>query len=80
MLLIVSLAVIINNYDEGDNGVAEDLRNRFTVTVAGDVGEATNTSIYIQISNPRVVCDLCTFDQKLSNEYSTHLPESEDSQ
>ena len=34
-----------NDYDESDTGIVADLRNRFTVVVAGDVGKATNTSI-----------------------------------
>ena len=54
----------------------EDIVNRFTVNEAGDVGKATNTSIDIEISNPRVVCDLCTLDNNLNNEYTKHLLES----
>ena len=34
------------NYDESDAGNASDLRNRFTIAVAGDAGKATNTSMY----------------------------------
>ena len=64
-----------NDYDESDTGISADLRNRFTVAVAGDVGKATNTSIDFEISNPRVVCDLCTLDNNLNNEYSKHLLE-----
>ena len=65
-----------NDYDESDTGISEGLRNRFTVAVAGDVGKATNTSIDYEISNPRVVCDLCSLDNNLNNEYSKHLLES----
>ena len=28
-----------NNFDESDTGITTDLRNRFTVAVAGDVGK-----------------------------------------
>ena len=52
-----------------------DVVDRFTVDVAGDVDKATNTSIDLEISNPRVVCDLCTLDNNLDNEYSKHLLE-----
>ena len=62
-----------NDYDESDTGIAADLRNRFTVAVAGDVGKATNTSIDWEISNARVVCDVCTLDNNLNNEYVKHL-------
>ena len=55
-----------NNYDESDTGITTDLRNRFTVAVAGDVGKATNTSIDWEISNARVVCDVCTLDNNLN--------------
>ena len=64
-----------NDYDESDTGISADLRNRFTVVVAGDVGKATNTSIDWEISNPRVVCDVCTLDNNLNNEYVKHLLE-----
>ena len=64
-----------NDYDESDTGIATDIRNRFTVVVAGDVGKATNTSIDWEISNPRVVCDVCTLDNNLNNEYVKHLLE-----
>ena len=64
-----------NDYDESDTGIAADIRNRFTVVVAGDVGKATNTSIDWEISNPRVVCDVCTLDNNLNNEYVKHLLE-----
>ena len=36
---------------------------------------ATNTSIDWEISNPRVVCDVCTLDNNLNNEYAKHLLE-----
>ena len=65
-----------NDYDESDANISADIRNRFTVAVAGDVGKATNTSIDWEISNPRVVCDVCTLDNNLNNEYSKHLLES----
>ena len=65
-----------NDYDESDTNISADIRNRFTVAVAGDVGKATNTSIDWEISNPRVVCDVCTLDNNLNNEYSKHLLES----
>ena len=64
-----------NNFDESDTGISEDIRNRFTVAVAGDVGKATNTSIDWEISNARVVCDVCTLDNSLNNEYVKHLLE-----
>ena len=64
-----------NNYDESDTGLDEDIRTRFTVAVAGDVGKATNTSIDWEISNARVVCDVCTLDNNLNNEYVKHLLE-----
>ena len=41
----------------------------------GDVGKATNTSIDWEISNARVVCDVCTLDNNLNNEYVKHLLE-----
>ena len=68
---------IINpdDYDESDTGINEDLRTRFTVAVAGDTGKATNTSIDWEISNPRVVCDVCSLDSNLNNEYVKHLLE-----
>ena len=64
-----------NDYDESDTGIATDIRNRFTVVVAGDVGKATNTSIDWEISNPGVICDVCTLDNNLNNEYVKHLLE-----
>ena len=64
-----------NDYDESDTGISADLRNRFTVVVAGDVGKATNTSIDWEISNPRVICDVCSLDNNLNNEYVKHLLE-----
>ena len=64
-----------NDYDESDTGIAADIRNRFTVVVAGDVGKATNTSIDWEISNPRVICDVCSLDNNLNNEYVKHLLE-----
>ena len=64
-----------NNYDESDNGIDADLRSRFTVAVAGDVGKATNRSIDWEISNAGVVCDVCTLDNNLNNEYVKHLLE-----
>ena len=65
-----------NDYDESDTNISADIRNRFTVAVAGDVGKATNTSIDWEISNPRVVCDVCTLDNNLNNECSKHVLES----
>ena len=65
-----------NDYDESDTGIDAGLRNRFTVAVAGDTGKATNTSIDFKISNPRVVCDLCSLDNNVNNEYTKHLLES----
>ena len=64
-----------NDYDESDTGITADIRNRFTVVVAGDVGKATNTSIDWEISNPRVICDVCSLDNNLNNEYVKHLLE-----
>ena len=64
-----------SNYDESDTGIEADLRNRFTVAVAGDVGKATNTSFDWEISNARVVCDVCTSDSHLNNAYVKHLLE-----
>ena len=64
-----------NDYDESDTALNADVRNRFTVAVAGDVGKATNTSIDWEISNARVVCDVCTLDNNLNNEYVKHLLE-----
>ena len=64
-----------NNYDESDTGIDADLRSRFTVAVAGDVGKATNTSIDWEISNARVVCDVCTLDNNSNNDYVKHLLE-----
>ena len=60
---------------KSDTGITTDLRNRFTVAVAGDVGKGTNTSIDWEISNARVVCDVCTHDNNLNNEYVKHLLE-----
>ena len=53
-----------------------DVVNLFTVNEAGDVGKAKNPSIDFEISNPRVVCDLCSLDNNLNNEYSKHLLEA----
>ena len=64
-----------NDYDESDTGIAADLRNRFTIAVAGDTGKATNTSIDWEISNARVICDACSLDNNLNNEYVKHLLE-----
>ena len=64
-----------NDYDESDTNISADIRNRFTVVVAGDVGKATNTSIDWEISNPRVICDVCSLDNNLNNEYVKHLLE-----
>ena len=64
-----------NDFDESDTALSADIRNRFTVAVAGDVGKATNTSIDWEISNPRVICDVCTLDNNLNNEYVKHLLE-----
>ena len=64
-----------NDYDESDTGIAADLRNRFTIAVAGDTGKATNTSIDWEISNARVICDVCSLDNNLDNEYVKHLLE-----
>ena len=58
-----------NDYDERDTGIDAGLRNRFTLAVAGDTGKATNTSIDWEISNARVICDVCTLDKNLNNEY-----------
>ena len=55
-----------NDYDESDTGIAADLRNRFTIAVAGDTGKATNTSIDWEISNARVICDVCSLDNNLN--------------
>ena len=54
-----------NDYDESDTGIEADIRNRFTLAVAGYIGKATNTSIDWESSNPRVVCDICTLDNYL---------------
>ena len=64
-----------NDYDESDTGIAADIRNRFTLAVAGDTGKATNTSIDWEISNARVICHVCTLDNNLNNEYVKHLLE-----
>ena len=64
-----------NDCDESDTGISADIRSRFTVVVAGDVGKATNTSINWGISNPRVLCDVCTLDNNLNHEYVKHLLE-----
>ena len=64
-----------NDYDEGDTGIDAGIRNRFSVAVAGDVGKATNTSIDWEISNPRVICDVCTLDNNFNNQYVKHLLE-----
>ena len=76
-LVTNAIDCIINpsDYDESDTGISEDIRNLFTVVVAGDVGKATNTSIDWEISNPRVICDICTLDNNLNNEYVKHLLE-----
>ena len=71
----IDCIINLNDYDESDTGISEDIRNRFTVVVAGDVGKATNTSIDWEISNPRVICDICTLDNNLNNEYVKHLLE-----
>ena len=69
------LVIDPNKYDESDTGLDEGIRTRFTVVVAGDTGKATNTSIDLEISNPRVVCDVCALDNNLNNEYTKHLLE-----
>ena len=71
-----------NNCDESDTGIAADIRNRFAVAVAGDVGKATNTSIGWEISNPRVVCEVCTFDNFLEGNglpitYTTYITQTQ---
>ena len=47
--------------------------NRFTHDVNTTVGQVTNTSIDWEINNARVVCDVCTLDNNLNNEYVKHL-------
>ena len=59
-----------NNYTSDD-----DVGNRFTSDVAGAVGQLTNTSIDWEINNARVICDVCTLDNNLNNEYVKHLLE-----
>ena len=64
-----------NNYDESDTGIDAGLLNCFTVSVAGDTGKAANTSIDWEISSARVICDVCTLDNNLNNEYVKPLLE-----
>ena len=65
--------IVSNDYDGSDTGIDAGIRNRFTVAAASDTGKATNTFIDFEISNPRVVCDLCTVGNNLTNEYTKHL-------
>ena len=55
--------------------VDDDVGNRFTHDVNTTVGQLTNTSIDWEINNARVVCDVCTLDNNLNNEYVKHLLE-----
>ena len=71
----VDCIIYPNYYDESDTAITADIRNRFTAVVAGDIGKATNTSIDWKISNARVVCDVCTLNNNLNNEYGKHLLE-----
>ena len=73
MLLIVSLTLM--TMMKVIQVFQQTLEIVFTVVVAGDVGKATNTSIDWEISNPRVICDVCTLDNNLNNEYVKHLLE-----
>ena len=68
--------IIDYNDDTADTAVG----NRFVNNVnPADAGQANaryrNTSIQWQINNARVVCDVCTLDNNLNNEYVKHLLE-----
>ena len=66
---------IIDYRDDTSN---TDIGNRFTTdvdTVATPGANFTNTSIDWEINNARVVCDVCTLDNNLNNEYVKHLLE-----
>ena len=72
------LDCIVNpdDYDEGDAGIAQLLREKFTADVALPGGNATNTSKVFELNNAFVQCDVCTLDNNLNNEYTKHLLES----
>ena len=71
------LDCIVNpdDYDEGDAGIAQLLREKFTRDVALPGGNATNTSKVFELNNAFVQCDVCTLDNNLNNEYVKHLLE-----
>ena len=66
-----------------DNTGADAIGDRF-VTDLNPATEADaqfrNTSIDWKINNARVVCDVCTLDNNLNNEYVKHLLEGKDYQ
>ena len=56
----------------------DDVGNRFVHNVDTGVeadAQIRNTSIQWEINNARVVCDVCTLDNNLNNEYVKHLLE-----
>ena len=60
----------------GDATVVNRLVNDVNPADAGQAdSEFRNTSIDWEINNARVVCDVCTLDNNLSNEYAKHLLE-----
>ena len=71
------LDCIVNpdDYPEGDAGIAQLLREKFTKDVALPGGNATNTSKVFELNNAFVQCDCCTLDNNLNSEYVKHLLE-----
>ena len=71
------LDCIVNpdDYPEGDAGIAQFLREKFTKDVALPGGNATNTSKVFELNNAFVQCDCCTLDNNLNSEYVKHLLE-----
>ena len=69
--------------DYRDDTANTDIGNRFTNdvdSVATPGAPFTNTSIDWEINNARVVCDVCTLDNNINNEYVKHLLEAKDYQ
>ena len=64
--------------DYNDVTTADAIGNRFVANVNPATeadAEFRNTSIDWDINNARVVCDVCTLDNNLNNEYVKHLLE-----
>ena len=60
--------------DTADTGIGNRFTNDVNTTTTPGA-EFTNTSVDWEINNARVVCDVCTLDNNLNNEYVKHLLE-----